>query len=445
MKAIKTIFALFLVTVYSGAKSKDCRNAEVLIFPQAAPVQFWLTGCSTYNETIPKGVHYKCFCLPWKCSDVIPIVFRDTFTDVVPVENIVPITLPALSTWLNSNLDPDWIAWTIDSNPNVTLPYGPDALHRSESEYLYTDYAFEEGKEYTINVDVDLIPPIGAGTNPILSSRLFILDEDFNVLFQSSTGTVTFTATETTSRIGIRVTRTGGTKTADADADVDSVDGTRVDITYDYPDPNNYDVVIYGENDNEIDRVSVAALLIPEGMFYYHTANIDLSELGICEEQIRFEIEDLTASPDAVVAQSDCQNVTNSEHNPTVLIEYSSPKNFNGLVFEGVSPDPTLNIRIPAIFFHEDNTQEDEVAELSSKVIKLNSQITAKKRLDTDFLPYYMHTKLTLILSMPTLLIDGLYWTKQDAYQKEEGNKRWPVRTATCWLTQRDFLERQSL
>ena len=135
------------------------------------------------------------------------------------------------------------------------------------------------------------------------------------------------------------------------------------------------------------------------------------------------------------MAKSDCQNVTDSDSNPTLFVEYSSPKNFNGLVFEGVSPDPTYNIRIPAIFFHEQYPQVDEVAQLTSQVIKSNSQTQAKKLMETDFIPYYMHLKIQLILSMPLLLIDGVYWTKQDGYEIDDGSKRWPVKRATCWLT----------
>jgi hypothetical protein len=449
LKAIKTIFALFLMAVYSGAISKNCQHAEVLIFPQAAPVQFWLTGCDTYNETIPKGVHYKCFCQPWKCTDVIPVVFRDTFTNVVPIENIVAITLPDLDEWQSSALDPDDIDWTEGATPSLDLPYGSGFFHSSTSEYLYVDYAFEEGKEYSITIDFTMIDNPGAGTSPIKSGTVYIMDDAFNVIFAgisgSSDSTINFTANASTSRISLRVSRASGTKTSDVSVSVQSASGTRTDITYDYPDPSNYEVVIYNEAGGEVDRIELDAFLIPEGLFYYHTAYINLLELGICDEQIRFEIEDLTASPDTVVAKSDCQNITDSDHNPTILIEYSSPKNFNGLVFEGISPDQVLNIRVPAIFYHEDNPQEDEVAELSNKVIKLNSQVTAKRLLDTDFMPHYMHTKIILVLSMPLVLIDGLYWTKQDSYDKDDGNKRWPVKRATCWLTQRDFLERQSL
>jgi hypothetical protein len=451
LKMIYLILAAFLLTAFSGEKLNCCQCEEVLIFPQAAPVQFWLTGCDTYNETIPKGVHYKCFCQPWKCPDVIQIPFRDTFdeSEVVGTPNIVGITLPDLDEWHSLNISSDLYDWTEGVSPTINLPTPvfPEAF--SESEYLHAEYAFEDGKEYSVTINYTAV--FNAGLPVTRKPTIVIMDDDFNVLFVSAftsnstaTGanskTFSFTANAVTSRIGFR-----HVVTEDTDITITSVSATRTDYEFTYPDPNNYELVIYDEDDIEIDRVSVDAILIPEGFFYYHTADVDLSELGVCDQQIRFEVEDLTASPDIVVAKSDCQNVTSSDYDPTVLIEYSSLKNFNGLVFEGVSPDPTYNIRIPAVFFHEDFPQTDEVAKLSSKVIKLNSQTEAKRRLDIDFLPYYMHLKIQLILSMPLVLIEELYWTKQDSYEKSDGSKRWPVKSASVWLTQRDFLERQSL
>lgn len=434
---------------YRDARPFYAHHPEVLIFPQAAPVQFWLTDCDTYNQTIPKGVHYKCFCLPWKCDDIIQIPFRDTFSesDIVESENIVAVSLADLDDWTSLAGTGDF-AWTTGVSPTVNLPgiVFPD-LVPSASEYLISDYDFEEDKEYTVTINYDFV--VNSGSSNPRTTRVSILDDDNVVIFTNTTSTtttgsysisITFTATATTSKIGFK--HTSG---RNVDVTVTSTSATRTDIVITYPDPSNYEVVIYNENNNEIERVSVDALLIPEGLFYYHTALIDLSELEICEEQIRFEIEDLSASPDTVVAKSDCQNVTDSDSNPTLLVEYSSPKNFNGLVFEGISPDPTYNIRIPAIFFHEQYPQVDEVAQLTSQVIKLNSQTQAKKLMETDFIPYYMHLKIQLILAMPLLLIDGVYWTKQDGYEIDDGSKRWPVKRATCWLTQRDFLERQSI
>lgn len=451
MRTITTIFALFLLTATSGAKSIGCQRDEVLIFPQAAPVQFWLTGCDTYNETIPKGVHYKCFCQPWKCTDIIQIPFRDTFdeSDIVETENIVAITLPALDEWQSLNVDPDLYDWTEGVNPTVNLPDPIFPAFGSISEYIYADYAFEDGKEYAITINYTA--SFGGGTPPTRQPRIVIMDDDFNILFASSfgvgytnaganTATFSFTANSVSSKVAFR-----HLSTLDTDITITSRSATRTDIEFTYPAAKSYQLVIYSEANIEIDRLDFDALLIPEGLFYYHTANVDLTDLGICEEQIRFEVEDMTASPDTVVAKSDCQNVTDSDVNPDILIEYSSPKNFNGLVFEGVSPENTYNIRIPAVFFHEDFPQSDEVAKLTSKVIKLNSQTEAKRLLETDFIPYYMHLKIQLILSMPLVSIEGIYWTKQDSYDLDDGSKRWPVKRGTCWLTQRDFLERQSI
>lgn len=44
-----------------------------MVISDALPVQFWPSTISTYNETEPEGVFYKCFCHPWQSDDLIVI------------------------------------------------------------------------------------------------------------------------------------------------------------------------------------------------------------------------------------------------------------------------------------------------------------------------------------------------------------------------------------
>lgn len=48
-----------------------------MVISDALPVQFWLSDCDTYNEKEPEGVHRKCFCHPWQCTDNIDLQFTD--------------------------------------------------------------------------------------------------------------------------------------------------------------------------------------------------------------------------------------------------------------------------------------------------------------------------------------------------------------------------------
>lgn len=440
------IFALFLLFACCEEKN-HYRQCFLVNFSDALPIQFWLSDCETYNESVPDGVHYKCFCHPWKCDDELKIQFTDAFdsSEVIESENVVAITLPALSTWLTRSVDSDLVDWTLGANPTVTLP-GAGLFNAKASEYLYTSYAFVSGKEYTVTINYNRV--VNSGSANPRTSTISIMDDSFFVLFtetySASTGansnTITFTASASSSIIGFK--HDSG---ANVTITVTSASGTRTDIVTTYPSPSNYDLVVYNDEDEEIERLEFDAQLNDTGFFYTHSASLIPSDHGICEQKIKFEVININESPDEVVAKSDCIFISDNQPDPTVLFEYSNNRNFAGLIYEDLSPVQTFQIRVPAVFFHEQFPEEDEVIELSdSKIINLNGVVRAQRLLDTAHMPYYMHRKLKLIFKHQTLLtpIDDKYWTKQDAYEIDEGDRRWPLKKAKCWLTERDFVQR---
>jgi hypothetical protein len=442
------IFALFLLFACCEV-TNDHHQCFRVNFSDALPIQFWLNDCETYNESVPDGVHYKCFCHPWKCDDELKIQFTDAFdsSEVVETGNVVAITLPALSTWLTRSVDPDLHDWTLGANPTVNLP-GNGISDVASSEYLYVSYAFVSGHAYTITINYNYVVNVSI-SNP-RTSNIYILDSGFNILFSNSglagpgsgpySVSVTFTATAQSSIIGLR--HFNG---SDVDITVTSASGTRTDIVTTYPDPSNYDLVVYNDEDEEIERLEFDAQLNETGFFYTHSASLIPSDHGICEQKIKFEVINITESPDEVVAKSDCILISDDQPDPTVLFEYSNNRNFAGLIYEDLSPVQTFQIRVPAVFFHEQFPEEDEAIELSdSKIINLNGVVRAQRLIDTAHMPYYMHRKMKLIFKHQTLLtpIDDKYWTKQDAYEIDEGDRRWPLKKAKCWLTERDFVQR---
>lgn len=385
----------------------------------ALPVQFWLTGCATYNEHEAPGVHHKCYCAPWQCDDQIRIQFTDTasqtFTlliydnmeqllSVQDFEEIAVgvyemtlllnedspdlcdqliqlqirrnagqqgISLPALSTWTNSGGSGD--PWTLSSSPSIaTVALG------TTSEYLIVDYAFIAGVTYRITVTF---------TNTNNTAGLFfvgVLDGSNNVQFSESTSggatgvnvadVLTFTATASTTRIGVSLQFLGSNQTTT----VNSVTATR--------------------------------------------------DIGTSE----------------IVAKTDCLDIK-QEHENSILLTYSNTRNFAGLVYENTSPETEFTIRVPAIFFHQRFPEEDEVMELSTSLVTLNGVVRKQRMLDTDYLPYYFHEKLKLILKHQVLELYNRQWVKQEAYEILEGDRRWPVKKAKCWLSEKDFVHRNIL
>lgn len=91
-------FAIFVLLI-------ACRDEPQLIechsmtISDALPVQFWLNGCETYNESEPDGVFYNCFCQKFECDDTINFQFTDpsgdSFTlDVLDSEDNLITSLP---------------------------------------------------------------------------------------------------------------------------------------------------------------------------------------------------------------------------------------------------------------------------------------------------------------------------------------------------------------
>jgi hypothetical protein len=385
------------------------------------PVQFWLTGCATYNEHQAPGVHHKCFCAPWECDDTIKVQFTDDPSQNYTLEiydstdallgtrdfdevsvgvyeanlniaddspdvcdqqinlkirreaGVQGVTLPAFSLWASDGGAGN--AWTTGSNPSVIATGGG-----SNTEFLFVDYAFIPGVEYTVSFNYDVSGvTIGARISVIICDSSFTsyFNNGIDVMsaLNGDTNTITFTATTDTTRIAIRIIP-------------DSFTGVTVDL-----------------------NTSTA------------TRSIGSSE---------------------VVAQTDCLDIRQN-HEDTILLTYSNHRNFAGLVYENVSPETEFTIRIPAIFFHQRFPEEDELMELSTSLATLNGVVRKQRLLDTDYLPYYFHEKLKLILKHQTLSIFSREWVKQEAYEIAEGDRRWPVKKAKCWLSEKDFVHRNIL
>lgn len=49
-----------------------------MTFSDAIPIQFWIEGCATFNESESFAIYNRCFCAPWECEDTIVVQFQDT-------------------------------------------------------------------------------------------------------------------------------------------------------------------------------------------------------------------------------------------------------------------------------------------------------------------------------------------------------------------------------
>lgn len=162
---------------------------------------------------------------------------------------------------------------------------------------------------------------------------------------------------------------------------------------------------------------------------------------AICNEVIQLQIQN---SSDVMLAQSDCLDIKTA-HSETTLFTYSNHRNYDGLIYEGQSPDVEFNIRIPCRFFHENEPEEDEAIELTSSVITTSSQVKTQRLLEVKHAPYHFHKKLRRVLKHQSIEALGKGWKKEEKYQVNEGKGTWPLKSATCLLTEDNSVIRNVL
>lgn len=161
----------------------------------------------------------------------------------------------------------------------------------------------------------------------------------------------------------------------------------------------------------------------------------------ICDMFVQFVILN---SDNQAVAQSDCQDIRTTQPD-TILINYRNHRNIFGLVYADVTPETEFNLRIPAIFFHQRFPKEEETMMLSTSVQSLNSVVRRQRLLDVDYVPYYFHEKINLVLQHQFVTIINREWVTQEAYEIVEGNRMWPVKKGKIYLSEKDFVMRNVL
>lgn len=166
------------------------------------------------------------------------------------------------------------------------------------------------------------------------------------------------------------------------------------------------------------------------------------------EGKYQIQIQQEAGSPDTPILKSDCLDVKTS-HDCTNLITYRNTTNFAGLNYASASPETTFSVRVKSVFFHEEPFDESEDHELSSDtMVQIWAKLERKKQLEIDFIPYYFHEKLRLILSHQEVEVNGTDYIKkkEDPYTiVRTGNKRYPLQRGNVLLTDKNFIKRNLL
>lgn len=426
ISAIICIFGLLFLASCQKETFPDLSTCHKMTISDALPVQFWLSGCDTYNETVPKGVHEQCICMPWQCDDEINVQFlEETGGEYsLQIKNSEGTILQSLD-FIEVDDGVYHLAFIpedydiCDETVNFVIsggsPFGDEIL--SNPEFTSTLEPWENvtgsGADWSLNTGAAQVS-IGTGTTSDP------LRQDFT---EQPAGTYRFEwaydsqgpALTAAVRFEIKAYLSG------------SLVQTLYNETDDTPSIEQFveDITVSGA----FDRIEIVAEQTgtPSGavfrLFHFRMkAHLSPSEL----------------------AQSDCLHIATS-HDETELFEYYNERDFAGLKYPEVSPEIRFAIRVPCRFFHEVFPEEDEAIELTSSIVTTSAQLKSQKMLEVKHVPYYFHKKLQLILKHHTLTHNGISYKKEEKYEIIPGNKQWPLKPATCLLTEKNSVLRNIL
>jgi hypothetical protein len=381
----------------------------------ALPFEFWPTGEETFNEKSVCGITPICWCQPWNCNDEISLQFLDdeeedyslniTDADENVIEN-KPFTRTQLYTedYLASyplsgftNEETGNTDWTTGTNPSVSI----SGIAAASDNLIESITGVPAGK-YILKVGFDTNSPLYT-----LTVRFF--------------------------KGGIQV-GTGSVSLVDPNGGTASIVVTLSDA----PDTIKFRFgSVTGSKSITINSVSMN-----RAGFYY---SLNFTPSSYCNQQVKLQIQDDGSSPGEVVAKTDCISMKEA-HSCTVPIDYYNNSNFNNIIYDNISPQVTFRLRVPAIFFREDNPTEREDSELSNgEIVRLYNKLELRRRLDLGFMPQYMHQKIQFVLMHDNVEIDGKRWIQRGEYEKADTNRQYPLNRASVWLHDKDFIKENQL
>lgn len=415
-----SILATLFLFQEVNAKHDLCHS---MVFSDALPVQFWLTECNTFNQQVSDGVHHRCFCQPWQCDDEIKIQFKDG----VGGEDF------GLQTFENQTVSGD-VDWTLGATPTVSLPNTLPSTATAED--MYEPFTTIPGATYEIEINYTTsgvsVSNVRAG---FLNDSFGTEVSDLNPEFATGTHTATLSVVATANSTYLFF-RAINNQNGTLDVTLNSLSIAQVS------DFDQFSLSVRDESGNEL--LSLPFDYIDNGETYVYSLTVIPSETSpeICDQLIQFVIINETTG--TARAQSDCQDIRTNQPN-TILSNYRNHRNIFGLVYEDQSPDIDFNLRIPAIFYHQRFPEVEETMELSDSLVSLNSTIRRQRLLNVDYVPYYFHEKIQLMLMHQFVTIINKEWVKQEGYEIELGNKKSPLKMASIFLSEKEFVQRNVL
>lgn len=384
-----------------------------LIISDSIPVQFWVNGEETFNEKDVCGiVKQDCFCQLFNDTDEVTIQFQhDTNgTFLLRVSDTSDKSLIAEETYFGNDFVFTEIVTGIYQASLTPLDFNLSGkmkftIVKDPKNYLsgYDNYNIGEATDWTLGSAPSVTVSSPNNSNLLIGLFPGLANTEYSFFFD-------------------------GTKTGFSDLTITFYDAAL----------NQTGTAIFTSNVSTLTQFSLTSGAEAPAYIGLSVTSFVGSSTVTINSLINLDNDDND------IATSDCIDIQ-SAHECTTLIEYENTSDFDGIEYESVSPGPSFQLRIPAIFFEEENPQEQEDLELSNGVIvTLRQSIVEKRKLETGFMPNYMHRKLQKILMHDSVYIDGDYWKKRDAYDTSPV-KKYNLKTASVLLTKYDSVEKNTI
>lgn len=417
----------------------------MITFSNAQPIQFWTEDELTYNQKEVCGITPACFCQPFNFDDVITIQFDDSEADSSPAPTYKLAIISEL-TGLVVNTPPSFVQSLGGTRFQLTAVLETGfGTTLSAGKYRMVIYNGTNGQS--------LLAPsswsdISAPTTFDSKTATQFVETGFAPASASRTAYQAFVVENVGSPqvvMNYTVTITNYTLTGS---------NPRVQVSFFLDDDPVAGGVVGGADTDDYQHTFTAnGVYTIEAILEFNTpASSDAA-------YIRLNVDILGASGGSVdvavtitpgliyvpvALKSDCLDIKDS-HDCSNLITYSNAANFAGIDYD-TSPSPEFNLRVPSVFFHEEHTEEEKTHPLSDDTfIQTWARLTKKRRLEIGYVPYYFHEKMKLVLMHQFIEIDGEDWVKRDPYEVTDGNKRYPLKTASVMLTDKNFIKRNLL
>lgn len=401
-------YIILLVALLSCSEEELTICKKHLKMSDALPVQFWDADDETFNEKSICGISKQdCFCLPFECDDTISGQFDEDYDGF------------DLGIYSNSGL--------IDSFPLEEVSNGVWGFSFSPSDY--SGLCNEQ-------IQLKVTSP-----DPVLPSLSTFTNRGSGTNWTTGGSTPTFVISGAFAQTKLLSTPFAGIAGLNyqINYDIDVVTMTGSELQDVYIALMDEDEAVIPSTIGQIGQYGVGNYtgvfnFISTERFYYIGVYARLDDSGVGTTSGRVNSLSYTAQANVVIKKSDCLDVRES-HDCTKLIEYSNESDFDGIVYSDISPRPTFYLRVPAMFFEEDNPQEQEDLVLSNGVIvTLRQGIQEKRLLETGYMPNYMHKKLQKVLMHESITIDGDGWKRRDPYESNP-IKKYSLKRASVLLT----------